>query len=684
MPARHLSLLHTLILSMLVSIVSILIPAFSYSQCNCLTGTVSDQNEKTPLSNAVISIINAKDSILTRFTRSNAKGSFRMSLPAKGEYTLMVTYPGYADFVDRFTAAPDSAIGMNEIRLIKKAELLEAVIVKQQLSAIKIKGDTIEYKADSFLVNKGANVAELLKRLPGIQVDRNGNITAQGQKVNKVLVDGEEFFSDDPAVVTQNLAADYVKDVQVYDKKSDQAEFTGVDDGERSRTINLKLKPEKKKGYFGKVNAGGGTSGKFDNSLMLNSFKGSRKLSAFGIMSNNDHNTLDWGEREKFGSSNGPEYDEENGYFMYTGNIDDEFNQEINSDEGLPTTWTAGLHYSDNFGDKQKVSGDYRFMKRNLAANSNTISRYILPDTQYFSSQSRKAFSTRIKNILSGVYDIKIDSTSSIKLKAGGSRMTANTGSFYTSRALNADSALVNDNSRTLNSNLIKDHFTINALWRKKFRKKGRTFSLNFSEETNNESLDGLLQSNTDYYSSGSVYKNELIDQKKNNNSRTSYLSSRVVYTEPLSNKVFLSFNYGLSLNENTAHRNTFNKDPAGDYKFKDSVYSNDFKYNYVTNSGGADLKINTKKVVYSIGGVSSYAVFNQRDMIKDSASKYSFLNFYPKAFIRYSMGPQKQLWFRYYGETRPPSPEQLQPVRQNTDPLNVQVGNPELRQEFN
>ena len=683
MPQKRLNLILASICGELLC-TCVLLPSFSSAQCTCVTGTVSDQHEKTPLYNSVISIINPTDSVLTRFARADTKGRFTITLPATGNYTMMVSYPGYADFIDTFTALRDSAVHAGEIKLIKKAELLEAVIVKQQLGAIRIKGDTIEYKADSFLMKKGATVSDLLKRLPGIQVDRNGTITAQGQKVNKVLVDGEEFFSDDPAIVTQNLQADYINNVQVFDKKSDQAEFTGIDDGQRSRTINLTLKPEKKKGYFGKINAGGGTQGKFDNNVMLNSFKGSRKFSAFGIMSNNDHNQLNWEERGKLGTRGDVEYDEENGYFMMNNNIDDDFSREINSDEGLPTTWSGGIHYSDAWKEKQKISGDYRFMKRNLSSSSTTTTQFILPDTQYFNTQSRNAFSTRIRNSLGGVYDLKIDSATSVKFTVGAGRMNAKTESYYTGRALNADSAVVNANIRTLNSDVIKDNYSIAGLLRRKFKKKGRTLSVSLTDYYNGETLDGSLVSHTDYFSRLGGQSQEVINQKKMNDSRASSLSANIVYTEPLSTKVFLSFNYGLNSNSSTVHRNTYNKDISDEsYKLRDSIYSNDFKYNYLIHSAGADIKINTKKVTYTIGAAGNYANFNQRDLVKDSASKYSFFNFFPKTFIRYNFSPQRQLTFRYSGGTQPPQPEQLQPVRQNNDPLNVQLGNPSLRQEF-
>ena len=200
--------------------------------------------------------------------------------------------------------APTPIFDLGKVFMIPKSKLLAEVILKSG-APIRIKGDTTVYTADSFKVRAGANVEELLRRLPGIQVDKNGQITAMGEKVKKVLVDGEEFFGSDPGIATKNLRADIVKEVEVFDKKSEQADFTGIDDGVKDKTINLKLKDDKKKGYFGKVEAAGGIKDKYTNNIMLNAFKGKRKLAGYGIMSNTGQTNLDWMDSQNYGGGNG-------------------------------------------------------------------------------------------------------------------------------------------------------------------------------------------------------------------------------------------------------------------------------------------------------------------------------------------------------------------------------------------
>src|SRR6478672_4953045 len=242
----------------------------AFSQTTIIRGRVMDTLEKKGLANAVISMLQRSDSTLAGFTRTGADGSFRLQGINPGPYILLVTYPKFADFADRvdIRSTPENDLG--QIPLTLKSSLLDAVVIRSA-GSVRIKGDTTEFVADSFHVKDGATVEDLLKKLPGFQVNSKGEITTQGQRVGKVLVDGEEFFGNDPTIATQNIQAKAVDKVQVFDKKSDQATFTGIDDGERSRTINLTLKDDKKKGYFGKLELGAGTDDKWNNTLMLNS-----------------------------------------------------------------------------------------------------------------------------------------------------------------------------------------------------------------------------------------------------------------------------------------------------------------------------------------------------------------------------------------------------------------------------
>ena len=657
----------------------------AYSQSGKLKGIIGDTSERKPLSNAVVSLLRPADSVLVAFTRTKDKGEFLFNEVPSGSYLMMITYPKFADYVEHIKLS-DGELDLGKINLIRKSELLKEVVVSQKLGAIRMKGDTLAFMADSFKVKEGAMVEDLLKKLPGIQVNKNGEITAQGERVQKVLVDGEEFFSDDPAVVTKNLRADAVKEVQVFDKKSDQAAFTGIDDGEKNKTINLKLKDDKKKGYFGKVQLGGSPNN-FENNGMFNAFKGKRKFSAFGTMSNTGAAGLNWQDQDKYGGGNNFEFNEEEGYF-YSFSESDEFNTwggRYNG-EGLPTAWTGGLHYSNKWNsDKNNLNLNYRYNKLNLDVDGFTRTQYITKDTQYFNNQRRNTYNQNIRNQFSGFYDVKLDSFSSIKFTFTGSRTSGKSIANYFSEALSEDSALVNNNTRNLNSVGEKQLFNSTVLYRRKFKKQGRTISVNLEERYNENETDGLLKSITNFFDNGDTTRTEIIDQKKENKSKTFSFNSKLSYTEPLSKTTFLELNAGYRVTNSEALRNSFNKEPGNDpkYTLKDSVFSNDYQFRVNTSSGGLNLRVNKKKFSYSLGGNIAIADFRQTDLENDSLVTYRYVNLFPRATFRYIFGPQSRLNLDYNGNTRQPSVEQIQPILENTDPLNIQVGNPNLKQEF-
>ncbi|HEY0897666.1 MAG TPA: carboxypeptidase-like regulatory domain-containing protein, partial [Sphingobacteriaceae bacterium] len=288
-------------------ILSILLCTFFSSQAQTsweIRGAAVDTLAGAKLVNTSVTVLNAKDSTLFKFTRAKPGGTFSISGLKPGKFILLVTYPGYADYVEHFVL--DSARKTKDfgtINLMLKENVLKEVLIKGEAIAIKIKGDTTEFNAAAYKIEPNSKVEDLIKQFPGIQVDQNGQITAQGEKVQKVLVDGEEFFGDDPTLVTRNLRGDMVDKVQLFDKKSDQATFTGIDDGEKTRTLNIKLKEDKKSGYFGKVDAGGASDDFFQGQGMFNLFKGKQKFSAYSTIGNTGKTGLNWRDNEKYGGN---------------------------------------------------------------------------------------------------------------------------------------------------------------------------------------------------------------------------------------------------------------------------------------------------------------------------------------------------------------------------------------------
>ncbi len=655
------------------------------AQTSQLKGSVKDTADNKILHQAVVTLIKKSDSTLVTFARVNEKGSFNLKKVPQGDYILRITYPKYADFIEDIKLDQDQK-EMNDLILTPKSTLLEEVIVRQRIAAIRMKGDTLEFRTDSFAVRQGANVEELLKKLPGIQVDRNGQITAQGEKVQKVLVDGEEFFSDDPAVVTQNLSADAVETIQVFDKKSDQATFTGIDDGEKTKTINLKLKENRKRGYFGKARVAGGTPDWYEGEAMVNLFQGKKKMAAFGTAANTGKAGLGWEDNSKFGGGSNMEYNEEEGYFFSFSN-EDEFNTYGGrySGEGLPQAWTGGLHFSNKWNeDKNHINSNYRYYKQNINVEGNTISQFILPDTSYYSNEKRTTFNQNIRNGFDGFYDVKLDSMSSLKITLNGGRVDGKSAASYYSESLDDDSALANTNNRLTTSDGTKNNLTASIIYRRKFAKKGRTISLTMDNNYQDQNTNGLLQSDLKLYNGGTTPTgNVIFDQQKINENKSMAVNGRFAYTEPIGKNSFLEWNYGFRTNNSEALRVSYNKSQEGKYDIVDSIYSNNYQFNFNTHSTGFTYRVNKKKLSWYVGSNVSFAKFNQKDIWADTTYKYNFTNLFPKASIRYAFKPQTRLSLNYNGNTRQPSLQQIQPIRDNTNVLNIQVGNPNLKQEF-
>lgn len=664
----------------------------SHAQTYTVKGTVIDTLNLYKLENASITLIRAKDSILHSYTRTTADGHFELHPDTAGKYLLMITYVGFADFIDVIDVQADKPVDVGEIIMMSRSHLLQEFVLRQTQSSIRINGDTTEYFADSFAVREGANVEALLKKLPGITVNKNGEITAQGESVARILVDGEEFFSDDPAVVTKNLQANAVERVQVYNQQSEQSQFTGIDDGQTSKTINLQLKEDKKKGYFGKLTAGAGPGegdNFFENQGMLNAFRGKRKLSIFGIVANTGQIGLGWQDRDKFGSSSNMEVTEDGVITYYGGDDDDDFESWSGRYEGqgLPKAWTGGAHYSNKWNeDMQHLGGNYRYAKQNIETIGSTLTQYTLPDSAFYTMENRNLFSSGQRHRGDLLYEWKPDSTSTLKVTVNAGISQTRSSSVYQAESFAADSSLANETNRTLTNDATTRTINATALWRKKLGKPGRTISINLSENYRESEGDGLLNSLSKLYLDSVNFFPTSIDQRKLNNNKSLSLSGRASYTEPLSKTTFLEVNYSIKVDNSSALRESRNKLPGdSEYTVLDSIFSSNYAFNIMTNTGGAHLRFVYKKFNISAGGSVSRANFRQTDLFlrRDTTFAYNFTNFFPSANITYKITKQSNLSFYYNGSTRQASLTQLQPLRDNTDPLNVLVGNPDLTQEF-
>ncbi|MDR3695255.1 outer membrane beta-barrel family protein [Mucilaginibacter sp.] len=650
-------------------------------------GDIVDTAENAKLLNASISVLNAKDSTLVSFTRAAGGGAFSIGNLHKGKFILLVSYPTYADYVEQFSLdSIKSGHDFGKLNMLLKAKLLRDVIIRGTRSAMKIKGDTTEYNAGAFKVQPNAKVEDLLKQLPGIEVDKDGKITAQGQTVNKVLVDGEEFFGDDPTLVTKNIRADMVDKVQLYDKKSDQATFTGIDDGQKTKTINIKLKEDKKNGYFGKIDAGDATDGYYEGQLLFNRFKAKQKFSAYLTVGNNGKTGLGWEDSQKYGSD-ALQFGDNGEIFITGGNGDglDSFNGQYNG-QGTPLARNGGLHYDSKWnGDKESINANYKIGSLEVNGTNNTLTQNNTTDGTYNGTSNQNFDNFMFRQKLDFTYQIKLDTTSNLKIMADGTLKNTHTRSNYLSTSLNGVDTLQNG-SRKIDNKDNTQQFDASAFYTKKFKKKGRTLSFLAGISQNETTSNGYLYSKTAYYNPiiiGKIDSLPIVDQYKTADVKSASFKTNLTYTEPLTKDFSVIFNYGLGVNNGTSNLASFNQSSPGDYSLKVGNLSDDYKLDELSNQAGAVFNYKKNKAVFNFGTKVSNVNFNQTDLVTGATLKRDFIDWMPQANFQYRFSQQQSLYVNYSGRTEQPTISQIQPVTVNSDPHNITIGNPNLTPSF-
>ncbi|WP_239452936.1 outer membrane beta-barrel protein [Flavobacterium tistrianum] len=639
------------------------------------------------MSKASVSLLRAKDSILIKFTRAKENGYFELNNIKDGKFILLVSYPKYADFVDKFSLDSTKLTkDYGKINLADKGRLLSEIIIKGNRAAMKIKGDTLEFDPKAFKIEPNAKVEDLIKQFPGIQIDKDGKITAQGETVTKVLVDGEEFFGDDPTLVTKNLRADMVDKVQLYDKKSDQAAFTGIDDGQKTKTLNVKLKEDKKNGHFGKVELGIGTDGFYNGQAMFNKFWDKKKLAAYGILANTGQVGLGWGDKDKYGQSSYQITDDGGIYFSNNGNDEfDSWNGQFNG-EGIPIVQTGGIHFDNKWHkDKESININYKIGDIKLSGTRNDINQQNLSSSSIYNTSDKSFEKNMLKNKLDLTYEIKIDTTLTLKLNVDGLLKNSNSSEAEMRKGTDEQGNLLNNLKQATTNEADDKIFNINTLLTKRLKKTGRTLSLNLSQSSTSSKSDGYLNSRAEFFATSVISPDstKVVDQNKVNTISNTAFKSNLIYTEPLSKSLSLILNYGFNISNGKADRKSFNKSPDGNYNVLDSIFSNNYELDQSINQIGAIFNYKKNKTVFSFGSKFSGVHFKQYDVYSDSSFKQKFINYMPQINYQYNFKQRESLRLSYNGNTEQPTLDQLQPIRNNQNQLNTIVGNPNLDPSF-
>lgn len=653
-------------------------------------GIAFDTISKQPVPGATVTVLERKDSSLVTFTMTGTDGRFEIRGLANGDYRLMITHVNYHNSNKYFNITDNNKNAeLGSLVLSDKTKVLEEVVLAAEAPPVTLINDTIQYNAGSFKTPPNANVEQLLKKLPGVKVDKDGTIKAQGEKVTKVLVDGKEFFGNDPKVATKNLPADAVDKVQVYDKQSDQAQLTGFEDGNYEKTINLKLKKDKKKGMFGKVSAGGGNKERYEGKFNINSFKGARQFSAIGMGNNTNAEGFSFmdilnftGELARMQRGGG-------------GNI----NINISGEEaaamgisggrnsGINTAWGGGLNYNNIIGTKLDFQSNYFYNRFNPNQESHIQRQYSLPTTYFYNQNS---FSDNLSNNhrfnLNTLY--QADSMNSIRITPSFSYQQTDNRSQTDYQTLAADKTMTNEGFSNTTSATKGYNFRNDITWRKKFARKGRTFSLSLQTSLNESDGDGSLSSINSFYNlNGSLLKKDTLNQLNTTKADLKGYNARAVYTEPIWKRSLLEFSLGRSNTKSTSQKQTWDYNKGnGKFDQLNTLLTNDFENTCSYSIAGLRIRTQKKKYNYSFGASWQQAELEGKIIsgTKDSLISKTFRNLLPNARFQYNFTRFKSFSLTYNTSTTQPTMAQLQPVPDNSNSLNIKEGNPDLKQEYN
>lgn len=650
-------------------------------------GIAYDTLGKRPVSDATITVLQKKDSSLVSFGMSDNAGRFSFSDLAPGEYRLLITHVAYHNTNRSFTISEtDKSPDLGQIIMNDKTKVLDEVIVTSEAPPVTLIGDTVQYNAGSFKTQPNASVEQLLKKLPGVTVDKSGTVTAQGQKVNRVLVDGKEFFGNDPKMATKNLPADAIDKVQVYDRQSDQAQLTGFDDGNSEKTINLKLKKDKKKGAFGKIMGAGGTDDRFEGRFNVNSFKGARQMSVIGMANNTNAEGFSFMDMMNF-SGELSRMMRNGGGAISIGADDPAASMLGGNNSGIRTIWGGGLNYNNIIGTKAELTSNYFYNHYNPKTISDIQRQYILRDSSYFYNQNSLTDNINNSHRLNLSLDYVIDSFHSLKISPSIGYQKANNWASKVYRQYGSDGRTSNEGNSLSGTNSSAYNLRNDLLFRKKFRRAGRTFSFSLQNTLNNSDGDGSLESINNFYNeTGFLYRRDSVNQHIQTNSDLNGYTARAVYTEPLFRRSLLEFSVGKSNTKSSSDKVTYdyNKN-SGKYDELNDSLTNNFRNTYGYVNGGIRLRTQKKKYNYAIGASLQRSELEGKIIsgIKDSVINKSFTNVLPTARFQYNFTRFKSLTLNYRSYTNQPTVSQLQPVPDITDRLNIKNGNPDLKQEF-
>jgi Outer membrane protein beta-barrel family/CarboxypepD_reg-like domain len=639
---------------------------------------------------ATVMLLNPKDSALINFTRGDDKGNFEFKNVKNIEYVLKISFVGYIPY--QLTILP-SANAVNDLGGLKMKpitkELME-VVIKTAKAPLSIRGDTIEYNASSFKVPQGSTVEDLLRRLPGIEVDAAGNIKAQGKDVKKLYVDGKSFFGDDPKSATKNLDAETISKVQVFNEKSEQSKLTGVDDGKKEKAMNLELKEEFKKGSFGKVTAAGGNDERWALRGNYNRFNKKEQFSILGYGNNINETGVNWSDYGEFkgqnswnGQDNGDFGFNSGGGRMWWGGNDEDVPRNRFDGRGFTKNFGSGINY--NFDNKKtKFNSSYFYNQTRLNLDELSFRQTFFQGTSFLNNDTLALNDFRNNHNVLARVEHEIDSNNTLIVKANmrfsGNDVVESNNQFFFKDSQTPSNRLALLNTTDLNSH----NLTSYAIFRHRFKKKGRSFAVSTSfNDVKSNALENVGVNNRIF--TGLTLKDSISQLNNDNDRLNRQLKSSLLYTDALSKVVFWETFYNFSNTDNNINRQVNNLKINNERVDTLSVF---YKNNVLYNRMGTSFRYSKDGTNISVGAAAqqinllgrSFADEN-KPLLKE-VKPDGFTNFIPN--ISVNMEPKSNMYvgFDYSYGVKAPEINDLQPINNLNNPAFRVEGNPFLTPE--
>lgn len=667
-------------------------------------GVIQDKADRTALPAATVKLTSKKDTTIKYSIVTNGKGAFEFNNIPKDSFILSVSSIGY-DLLKRDLLVGDSAQDLGLILIAKKAKELETVTIVATAPPVKQKVDTLEYAASQFKVNPDANAEDMIKKMPGVTVDKAGTVTAQGDQVRKVTIDGREFFGDDATAALRNLPAEIIDKIQVFDRLSDQAQFTGFDDGNSTKAINVVTKASMRNGQFGRIYAGYGTDDRYSAGGNVSFFKNARRISIVGQANNiNQQNfasqdllgvTSSGGGRGGFGGGGGNFGGGGNrgggggnrGGGSGGGNFGGGFggggsNFLVGQQSGINKTNAIGINFSDAWGKKLELSGSYFFN------NSNTLndqtSRTQLLQQKQITNDGSLSNSENYNNRVNLRMQFNFDSSNMLIIQPSVNFQKNNTFSSSNTQTVTTAGDSVNTGNTNNTSNRNGYNISNNILYNHSFAKRGRTVSVNLNTTFNKNDGDAYAISNYRFFQNG-IGTDSAQNQFSDNNSNGYTLRANLSYTEPIGKQGQLQFNYSPSYQSSKATQLTYLFDNlGGKYSIFDTSVSNKFDNTVTTQSGGVSYRVGNRDRMFNVGvNLQNARLESQRTFPNNTKVDQSFTNILPNLMLRRKLSSKSSINIFYRASTNAPTVTQLQDVVNNSNALQLSVGNPELKQQY-